>query len=161
MKKNILFVLLQCILLFVFFNAFSQTTYYEYKYDAAGNRIRRHVIVIINKVANQNDSVAKDTIAAMAETEENKLLFTENIGEVNIRVFPNPTIGKLNIAIEGDIVPNNAFIEIYNEAGIKIENLIITTKNFTIDLSKHSTGIYYLKLSLNGKNETFKVVKTN
>jgi hypothetical protein len=68
----------------------------------------------------------------------------------NIKVYPNPTNGKLTIDAE-----NFEGVEVYDVSG----RLILESKLKTIDLEGQSKGLYLLKINANGTTQEFKVLK--
>lgn len=66
-----------------------------------------------------------------------------SLSENNIRIFPNPSNGRVNI-----ILPSNekSFIYIYNIDGKVIYNNSFNEKELIIDLKNISRGLYYIKL---------------
>lgn len=67
----------------------------------------------------------------------------------NISIFPNPTTGKFEIRIDSNEQYDT--VEVYDLLGNKIEE--------TLDLSAYQSGIYILKIELNGKYYHYKLVK--
>jgi hypothetical protein len=68
----------------------------------------------------------------------------------NVKVYPNPTSGKLTIDVE-----NYEGVEVYDVSG----RLIIKSSLKTIDLEEQSKGLYLLKVNANGTTQEFKVFK--
>ena len=68
----------------------------------------------------------------------------------NVKVYPNPTSGKLTIDAE-----NYKGVEVYDTSG----RLIIKSALNTIDLEEQSKGLYLLKVNANGTTQEFKVFK--
>jgi hypothetical protein len=68
----------------------------------------------------------------------------------SLKLFPNPTRGKLTIDAE-----NFEYVEVYDTSG----RLIIKSKLKTIDLEEQSEGLYLLKINANGATQEFKVFK--
>ncbi len=68
----------------------------------------------------------------------------------SLKLFPNPTRGKLTIDAE-----NYKGVEVYDVSG----RLIIKSKLKTIDLEEQSKGLYLLKVNANGTTQEFKVFK--
>jgi hypothetical protein len=68
----------------------------------------------------------------------------------NVKVYPNPTSGKLTIDAE-----NYKGVEVYDVSG----RLIIKSSLKTIDLEEQSKGLYLLKVNANGTTQEFKVFK--
>lgn len=69
------------------------------------------------------------------------------------RVYPNPTSGRIRIESTDKVEKH---IEIYNITGRKLYSGKLTT-NY-IDLGAFGKGVYFLRLSSNSRNETFRVV---
>lgn len=71
-----------------------------------------------------------------------------------LKVYPNPTNNFINVAL---IKPNEAFvIEIYSLLG---QNILVTSKKTSIDISNFASGIYYLTVMQNDKKWTAKIIK--
>jgi len=68
----------------------------------------------------------------------------------NVKVYPNPTSGKLTIDAE-----NYKGVEVYDTSG----RLIVKSELRTIDLEEQSKGLYLLKVNANGTTQEFKVFK--
>jgi hypothetical protein len=64
-----------------------------------------------------------------------------------IKLYPNPTDGKITLSIKGDN-PDNITIEILNIHGItiKIEKLEISENQIEVDLEGLPKGIYFIKI---------------
>ncbi|HMZ46143.1 MAG TPA: C25 family cysteine peptidase [Chitinophagaceae bacterium] len=81
-----------------------------------------------------------------------------NFGKgVIVNVYPNPVIGKLNIAVSNN---NNKQVQVnlYNNYG----QLLFTEEfknNSTIDMSKLSSGVYILQVNDGIQWQTFRIVK--
>ena len=68
----------------------------------------------------------------------------------DIKVYPNPTSGKLTIDAK-----NFEGVEVYDTSG----RLIIKSELRTIDLEEQAKGLYLLKVNANGTTQEFKVFK--
>ena len=68
----------------------------------------------------------------------------------NVKVYPNPTSGKLTIDAE-----DYEGVEVYDVSG----RLIIKSKLNTIDLQEQSKGLYLLKINANGTTHESKIFK--
>ena len=141
------------LLLFLSNIAFSQQ--YSYEYDNAGNRISRKYVKIKKKVNMEVDSLLyNDSIVAKEDMEGYK----DAIGDKEIRIFPNPTKGKLRVEIsnieDGDII----ILKVFDLQGREIysnEKL----SNYDIDLSNYENGVYLLDIILNNEKSYWKIVK--
>jgi len=75
---------------------------------------------------------------------------------INIRVFPNPTSGKI-IINSGSKVHQNIWVkDILGRVLLAKESDLLNTK---IDLSSFKDGLYFLQLNSNGKIITKKIIK--
>lgn len=97
----------------------------------------------------------------------NQFLFTDttyfcigsteiNNSSKNLKIYPNPSQGK--IYLNHKKFPNNRFIfaEIFNALGQVVFSKEIN--NNTIDLSKLKDGVYYIKLNFDSYNITKKII---
>lgn len=70
--------------------------------------------------------------------------------ELNVRLYPNPTSGKLTIEVEDNLFTG---VEVVSIQGQKI----IQSDQSIIDLSEYPSGIYFVKV--NGSPKTYKIIK--
>lgn len=68
-------------------------------------------------------------------------------------IYPNPTKGI--VYLKGDFFQLTQF-EVYSSVGNLVQSGIINSTNSKIDLTRFSSGIYYLKIN----NNSYKIVKT-
>ena len=74
-----------------------------------------------------------------------QFISTKDLAATALKIYPNPSAGLINIQL-GDEVPQE--LKLYNSIGQQVQN--INTKTFvanrisSVDLSKHTTGIYFL-----------------
>lgn len=85
---------------------------------------------------------------------------TTNINETPalenlVSIYPNPT--KSNITIS-QVKYQFKNCEIYSSNGQLINKLALNQPNYTIDLSKYSSGIYFIKISNEEKNVIKKII---
>jgi hypothetical protein len=79
---------------------------------------------------------------------------------LEMNIYPNPTIKDLNLIIEGH--SNNFSFEIYDLNGEILKSQNIKTDNTVIKMEGLANAVYFLNIKQN--NETvkiFKVIKTN
>lgn len=114
-----------------------------YEYDAAGNRISRHI--------------ANNASQAPLRTS------LENIpGETivqTISVGPNPTTGLLTVALSRFGKEDTCHLLLVNTAGQTLIRQLMTSSQATLDLSQYANGYYLLKVDLNGEIQTYKIIK--
>ncbi len=116
-----------------------------YGYDACGNRVRREVVV---------DEYNKSLYAG----EEKRNYTEEQLGEVRVRVYPNPTEGQLKVVLwsEGEI---EGSMEMYDMQGRRVAEIRRAEKENVMDISSEPSGVYVLKMEVNNKKSTWKVIK--
>jgi hypothetical protein len=79
------------------------------------------------------------------------------VNTISVRVIPNPSTGVYNVSVESD---EEKTVRVFNGLGQLVYSEKTTAKNFGIDLSQNSRGIYMLQVeSKNGKAITKLVLK--
>jgi arylformamidase len=88
---------------------------------------------------------------------KNTTVSTTSLSERNdeIKIYPNPTKGELNIGLDSGYDISNIQIEISSITGSIIENFKPNTHHIILDTSKYLPGIYFV----NVKTENGKIVK--
>ena len=71
-----------------------------------------------------------------------------------IEVYPNPTRGMLYIGSENNY--HKIDVKIFNILGI---NVLSASNVNKIDLKSLPVGTYFLRIDLNGKIDTYKIIK--
>lgn len=80
------------------------------------------------------------------------------LGENNVKIYPNPTTGSINIELED--VQDETQISISNSVGaIVYETTISNSNHFTHDVNSFETGIYYITLKNKNAIYTSKIIK--
>ena len=170
-KKIFPALILQILFFLCFTNSWGQT-YIEYLYDDSGNRTDRQ-IVMSAKIADtslvhkdslithndslmHNDSIHQPTLTAA----NNNVLFTEQVGEIKVSVFPNPTNGKLTLKVNSIQELTDAKYFIYTESGVLLTQSVFDNTEQVVDFTTFSVGNYILKIMFKDTNKTFKIVKT-
>ena len=117
----------------------------SFTYDAAGNRIQRIIVFKSTEVNIDSIAVAKP--------------LTDNLGEIKITIYPNPTSGKLSVELEN--IPNGetAKIAMYNIDGRLIQQTGSLEPINHLDLSDYQMGIYILRITVGQKVSEWKVIK--
>ena len=81
-----------------------------------------------------------------------------DISNLDIQVYPNPISNILTVDFGKEIQLDNVFIT--DALGRVIyDNSSLTTQVMKIDLSKESTGIYFLNLNVNQETKVLKIIK--
>ncbi|NQU85595.1 MAG: T9SS type A sorting domain-containing protein, partial [Mariniphaga sp.] len=108
-----------------------------------------------------NECGNSDYSDAFEVTVDNTVVITENINDLNIRVYPNPSTGNFTINLNSDktarlnikiINPIGSII--YKESNIQVKGSYTNT----LDLSNLPVGIYYLIIEGNNINSINKIM---
>ncbi len=141
LNKNI-FLLISLMLLSSM--AFSQEYEVNYIYDEAGNRIKRETVELKSQTANQVlDSV----------------MVQETLKDYKITIAPNPTIGNLNITINGQTAFEQSQLSIYAMDGTLVKRIEPVKQTNYINLRNQPPGMYILRVLINGNLQTWKIIK--
>lgn len=116
----------------------------KYTYDNAGNRVKRE-IVMDTKALQQEEGAMEH--------------YSDILSERTIRIYPNPTSGRLKIEIGGYDNSDQCFFRIFNVSGQQVFSIHATSSWTEVDISSQPNGIYILHISLNDKETTWKIVK--
>jgi Rieske Fe-S protein len=129
---------------------------FTYTYDAAGNRIQRQVIYLKSAQVNKQQPQENQTTGIVQDV----------VGEQKITIFPNPTKGKLGIQFHqsGNMAFNYSgnsgnLIVVYDLSGKTVAQKEINSQFCEIDLTDVRTGVYVMRISMEGKSQEWKVVK--
>lgn len=141
MKQLFLTLMLTCI----YIGAKAQQSL-SYAYDAAGNRISRTIIL--------------ETRASMAmEERKDSVFFEEMLAEKQLKIYPNPVEQQLNIAVDEYSSSLDGFFELYDTNGKLLKKAKMIEYKTQVDMSNFIPGVYILKISLNKKDTTWKIIK--
>lgn len=115
---------------------------FEYNYDAAGNRIKRKVIVL------------DETREGGSET------VVDKDDRYTFNLFPNPTEGMLTIEAEEIFMEiENKKAVVYDLNGNVVHEISISTSTIPVDLSNNIAGTYVVKIQATGYSKEWKIVK--
>lgn len=106
----------------------------------------------INNVGKFVGSTFMDTCSANYAVAVNEYINTIN----SFSIFPNPSNQEFNISISEN---TNISINITNTLGQKIYSINNVNKNLKLDCSNWENGIYYINVSSNGANKTYKFIR--
>ena len=146
MNKSSLSVCITICLFFISAICFSQNI--KFSYDACGNRTVRIT------VTKETKSELADSIVLIKDNP-----IEQNLKNLNIVIYPNPTTDILHISIEGLPINTNIDAYLFSLSGQLIEPFHISDQGQTVDLHKYSPGLYFLKIRINDKVESWKIVK--
>ena len=78
---------------------------------------------------------------------------------VNMRVYPNPTQGKVCVELMDVSETTESFMKVYDSRGHKIYEKRGNGSSMEVDISKYPAGYYIVELIVNEERTTWKVVK--
>lgn len=119
----------------------------SYTYDAAGNRIKREIVM------NRNGA---PTRSAQEEPED---VYSEILSKKQVRIYPNPTSGILRIEVLNLGEADNCTLRIFNSAGAQVTSTLTTSATASLDISGQPNGIYFLRISIGKEESTWKIIK--
>lgn len=129
-----------------------------YSYDANGNRENMKVVSMQSEEELMNRF--KDSTNVMDTNKfKEEVLFTEQVLESKITIFPNPTYGQLRVQITNLPEQSNAVMEVYTMSGTKVLSRKIEDEFTVLDISDQAVGDYILRIQLKDKTTTVKIIK--
>ncbi len=136
---------------FVCCNIAAYTQQIFYTYDAAGNRISRIIVLPDVRSARANAEVAGE--------EPEMPPYTDELGELQIKIYPNPTKGHLRVDIANLAERQTAAVQVYDLRGQMLMQVQNISQSTTLNLSEQPKGTYLLKITAGGKTATWKIIK--
>jgi len=151
MKKSTQFLGVLAVLFLFQLTANAQDV--SFGYDDNGNRISRDIIWLPAVVTqpNPDDPNANGReILAVHEAE---------IGDVQVQINPNPNGGQFKVTLQGINETFDAKLYLHSANGqLIVEKKHLKTEN-DIDIRHSQNGTYILTMIINGKKESWKVIK--
>jgi hypothetical protein len=145
-----------------FISCFIQTVYAQtgdkigFEYDAAGNRIRRFLIVDLCPYCPPDGNPGRSS-APMIDS----IAVGPNQQSLSIKVFPNPTDKDITIQINGyEVLTEKPLLSISDANGKTVLTRQLGSNNSLIDLSELTRGTYYLYVNTEYNKMTYKVIKS-
>lgn len=81
------------------------------------------------------------------------------LDDVKVNVYPNPTKGNLKV-----VVPHADLeftVQVFSSVGYVVGTYKSNNGYVDVDITNQSNGLYVLVMSINGKESTWKIIKTN
>ena len=131
-----------------------------FDYDPSGNRTSR--TIVLEEKKQKLEIVTNTDTANLKQTEIQEELpkeYSTAIGNYRVNIFPNPNGGMFRVEIEGWEQESNITIRLHTLKGETIfekDNIQPVTK---VDIPSQPDGTYILTIIINGKNETWKIIK--
>ena len=127
---------------------YSQNTYeYTFGYDDSGNRTSRTAIQL------RSAKLPSDSLNNIKSQEIKELL-----ADKQIIIYPNPTKGRITVEIplSGGDVARITLFDIQGKTLTDLKNISPTTE---LDLSGQPAAVYLMRISINSKVTTWKIIK--
>lgn len=118
-----------------------------FSYDAAGNRVRRGVI--IEKIQDAEYGKMERRYDAPLRMQEDH----------NVRITQDAQGGQLRIAIDGYAEDDKCSLEFYATTGVLIASHDFSSDTLALDISSQPVGVYIVKVTINGSAQTWKITK--
>ncbi len=134
-----------------------QTVHFDY--DASGNRIHREIIYQENIPDSTNATTDTTQLKSSELTANGTKEYTATVGKQTIKIYPNPSNGFFTIKIEGWDAHTKASMSMTSLAGKSIIEEPISRETTKVQFRNQPDGAYLLTIVLNGKRETWKVIK--
>lgn len=112
---------------------------YSFDYDNAGNRIDRTMVDI-----NGKEAVPSKTIA-----------------EYTVDIYPNPTLGELNVVFSNKENQSDIRIEVSDLEGKSLIDKVYNVNDIRLDLSSILNGTYIMKITIEDESIEYKIIKSN
>ena len=115
-------------------------------YDKAGNRTNRTICLKSEEATSDSVSIAKIPI-------------TENMGEMLITLYPNPTKGQLKIQITNKTCETEGVLELYDLSGRLVKVQKTVGESTMLDISRYPLGIYLMRIRICDKVSEWRIIK--
>lgn len=140
---KVLFYLILFLVSFITLNGQNKT---QFTYDLAGNMTKREIIFAKSK-------------SAVAEYDSIPF-FTDQLVEREIKIYPNPTYGQLQVEIGNSEGIENCTVTIT----VMNTGRLVTKKKATfpitnIDISNQPFGIYIMVIEIDGEMTSWRLIK--
>ena len=78
----------------------------------------------------------------------------DNIEPMAVMISPNPSDGRFIVTL----APGQGRVEVYNLLGEVVYHSEVTSQKYTLDLSGHTRGLYFIRISSGRRIITEKIV---
>lgn len=132
-----------------------QCNWVAFDYDAAGNRIKRSIVV--EPCAIEEPQNARMAVVKKDTTIDGNVKINENALLNSLTLYPNPTNKGITVESKGWEVQA---VQILNTEGKVLQSAKVQGYTVSLDIADFNTGIYMVQVWLgDGKYKTFKVQK--
>lgn len=158
-RYQLLFVLLSMFVLSINANAQCEI---QFSYDNSGNMTNRVIPTPpATQAENPTDPGDKNNETENTDTTEVKKpeVFIDQLGNQDIKIYPNPTSGKLVVDIPVYKANSNDRIEIIDMQGALKQSFSPLSSSNVIYLNSYPVGTYVMLIHINGETSQWKIVK--
>ena len=117
-----------------------------YRYDAAGNRISRTIVM-------------SSRSAPAPPVEEQPVVYTEVFSDIQLKIYPNPTDGLLKVEISNLPEGQTAEIWLYSMSGQLITSFKDVNDAVSINISGQPAGVYVMNIVAGEYRTEWKIIK--
>lgn len=136
-RKNIIIGMLLCAM-------GSSALPVRYSYDAAGNRVKRELVVS----SSRSKKTAPNTY------------YTDDLSaDYKVRLHPSSSDGTVRVEIISKLAAPEGSIEVYTASGMKVMTCRIDEGMAVVNLGNHRNGVYILNIDIEGKKTSWKITK--
>ncbi|MCG8410274.1 MAG: T9SS type A sorting domain-containing protein [Bacteroidales bacterium] len=129
----------------------------EYVYDDAGNRTARNVIAArAESVKKEDDEAISRDKSSSSNTEE---MYSDALAEKELRIYPNPTRGKLAVEIINYDLTESGSLQIFDMGGRLIKNYTSLSERMEIDITNQAAGSYIMIVVIGNEKSEWRIVK--
>jgi len=161
MKKINLLILMLLLIAGETYSQETQRVGVVFEYDNAGNRVtRRDSVIVIEdpQTANENNGTTETTTEEqLAEIEKN--FGFEELGDANIKVYPNPVKSTLMVRLENINNVEGIELQLYNTAGNLLQTKKLSTNYSEFNMNSFSSGVYILRVNRMDEMLKYKIIK--
>ena len=132
---------------------------FTFVYDDVGNRTDRFITLSPpSKATMQDTSFVDEEILEEEETTEEQKLY-DKLDNFDLLVYPNPTKGEVVVQIFGEENFGTVTYKVFEQSGKEILAGSKSSSILHINLSGQKAGTYFLRVEINGKEKSWKIVK--
>lgn len=137
-------------------NSLAQTI--EYTYDAAGNRTSRKVIPAGPPSAPAQEQT-NEPFDNNNEEKQKPEVYNDIIAETELKIYPNPTRGKLKIDIVNYETNTNGNVKVFDLGGRLVYTINNLSQSMEIDITNEPAGSYIMVIVVNNQKSEWKIIK--
>lgn len=117
----------------------------KYAYDEAGNRVKREIVI------------TRGTLVPRKDTERDESYY-DAIGDRIVKLHSNHN-GVIKLSVLHMLPTDEGGIVVYSIKGMEVLNQPLSDTETVVDISDKPTGIYILRVTVNGIHTTWKITK--